>query len=78
MVKGTLRPCDENPRYFTDDSGEAIYLTGTHTWAVFQDSVNVDGTVIEPFDYDGYLKEMKDRGYNFLRLWNMENAGFIF
>lgn len=73
-MKGTLRTCSENPRYFTDDTGKAIYLTGTHTWSVFQDAVTADGKVVSPFDYDAYLREMKDRGFNFLRLWNMENA----
>jgi hypothetical protein len=35
--RGTLRKHPTNPRYFTDDSGQAIYLTGSHAWAVLQD-----------------------------------------
>jgi hypothetical protein len=34
---GVLRVHSDNPRYFTDDSGRAIYLTGAHTWANLQD-----------------------------------------
>lgn len=34
---GPLRQNPTNPRYFTDESGQAIYLTGSHTWAVMQD-----------------------------------------
>src|SRR5687767_15407079 len=29
---GTLRVLPSNPRYFTDGSGRAIYLTGSHVW----------------------------------------------
>ena len=34
---GPLRANPANPRYFTDGSGRAIFLTGSHTWANFQD-----------------------------------------
>src|SRR3989442_8335962 len=34
---GPLRVHPANPRYFTDGSGQAIFLTGSHTWANFQD-----------------------------------------
>jgi hypothetical protein len=36
-AKGPLQVHPENPRYFTDGSGKAIFLTGAHTWANFQD-----------------------------------------
>jgi len=29
---GVLRVHPSNPRYFTDDSGKAIYMTGSHAW----------------------------------------------
>ena len=35
--RGPLRVCEANPRYFTDGSGRAIYLTGSHTWNNLQD-----------------------------------------
>ena len=34
---GPLRVNSANPRYFTDGSGKAIYLTGSHTWANLMD-----------------------------------------
>ena len=37
MSTGPLRPHPQNPRYFTDGSGRAIYLTGSHTWSNLQD-----------------------------------------
>lgn len=36
-IQGALRVHPDNPRYFADDSGEAVYLTGSHTWANLQD-----------------------------------------
>lgn len=67
---GPLRRCPANPRYFTDDTGRAIYLSGSHTWAVFQDLVPLDG---EPspgqlFDFEDWLAFSKRYGFNFLRL----------
>src|SRR5574340_310497 len=56
-VSGPLRPNPHNPRYFTDDSGKAIYLTGSHTWNNLKDK----GTKDPPpaFDYTGYLNFLK-------------------
>jgi hypothetical protein len=34
---GPLRVCEKNPRYFSDGSGRAVYLTGSHTWDNLQD-----------------------------------------
>ena len=34
---GPLRVHPKNPRYFTDGSGRAVYLTGSHTWSNLQD-----------------------------------------
>src|ERR1700689_1311002 len=34
---GPLRVLKTNPRYFTDGSGKAILLTGSHTWNSLQD-----------------------------------------
>ncbi len=43
--EGPLRVCPDNPRYFTDDSGRAIYLTGSHTWATLQERAGEDTPV---------------------------------
>ena len=75
MFQGPLRKCEANPRYFTDDSGKAIYLTGAHTWTIFQDTVvpnHPDQSEI--FDYEGYLKQMRENHQNFLRLWCRESS----
>ena len=35
---GPLVVHPENPRYFADGSGKAVYLTGSHTWANLVDT----------------------------------------
>jgi hypothetical protein len=65
---GPLRHNPTNPRYFTDDTGQAIYLTGSHTWAVMQD-MWPENEPRHMMDYDGFLQMMADHGHNFLRFW---------
>lgn len=50
---GPLRVNPANPRYFTDGSGRAIYLTGSHTWSDFMDSGTTDPPTV--FDYTAFL-----------------------
>ena len=68
VFNGPLRRNPVNPRYFTDDSGKAIFLTGSHTWSVMQD-IWLESTPRKNMDYDGYLQMMEDFGHNFLRFW---------
>jgi hypothetical protein len=63
---GPLRVDPGNPRYFTDGSGRAIYLTGSHTWDNRQDM----GSHV--FDYSEYLTLLSQWNHNFLRLWVWE------
>ena len=67
---GPLRICTANPRYFTDRSGRAIYLTGVHTWYNLQDL----GISNPPprFDFTGYLDLLERHHHNFIRLWRWE------
>ena len=57
---GPLIVHPKNPRYFTDGSGQAIYLTGSHTWAQWT----------EGFDYGAYLDFLQNYNHNFIRLWS--------
>ena len=66
---GPLRVHPTNGRYFTDDRGAAIYLTGSHTWANLQD-IGRPGD--PPFPYDEYLDFMQAYNHNFMRLWMFE------
>ncbi|MFN2109745.1 MAG: DUF6298 domain-containing protein [Anaerolineae bacterium] len=66
---GPLRAHPDNGRYFTDDRGTAIYLTGSHTWANLQD-IGLPGD--PPFPYDEYLDFLEAYHHNFMRLWMFE------
>lgn len=72
LGKGTLRVHPTNPRYFTDNSGQVILLTGTHTWENLQDAGDTDPPVA--FDYPGYLDFLVSKNHNFFRLWRWEQA----
>src|SRR5690606_12074192 len=66
---GVLRVSRENPRYFTDDSGKAVFLTGSHTWATIQD-LKIEGQGDEAnFDYNAFLDMLQNNGHNFSRYW---------
>lgn len=67
---GPLRVNPANPRYFTNDSGRAIYLTGSHTWNNFKD-IGATGP-LSNYDYDGYLDFLQQYNHNFIRLWTSE------
>ncbi len=72
---GPLRVLKSNPRYFTDDSGRAIYLAGSHIWHNFQDNGHRLPESQDPppaFDYDAYLNLLERYGHNFIRLWRWE------
>ncbi|MEJ2725429.1 MAG: DUF6298 domain-containing protein, partial [Deltaproteobacteria bacterium] len=53
--------------YFTDDTGKAIYLTGSHVWDNLQDW----GGKTPRFSFTAYLKFLTDSNHNFIRLWKV-------
>jgi len=72
---GPLRVHSDNPRYFTDDTGRAIYLTGAHTWRTVQDA----GTSFPPaaFDFAEFLDLLGEDDLNFTRLWIFESPAWV-
>ena len=70
LASGSLRVCPDNPRYFTDESGKAIYLTGSHVWNNLVDMGPSDPP--PAFDFDRYLQWMQELNHNFIRLWRWE------
>ena len=36
-IKGPLTASTENPNWFVDADGQAVWLTGSHTWASLQE-----------------------------------------
>jgi len=73
---GPLRILSSNPRWFTDGTGRAVYLTGSHIWQSLQDNGLLlrDGGGNPPptFDYKGYLDFLERHNHNFFRLWRWE------
>ena len=67
QTHGPLRVHPENPRYFTDDSGKAILLAGSHTWPNLVDMGPSDPPA--PLDYAAYLDWMAGYRHNFMRMW---------
>lgn len=69
---GPLRVLPSNPRYFTDGSGRAILLAGTHTWFTMQDMSEADPPLA--FDYNAFLDFVQARGDNFFRTFVWEQS----
>ncbi len=65
--QGPLRRNPANPRYFSDGSGGAVFLTGAHTWNNLQDMGPDDPP--RGFDWDRYLNWLTELNHNFVRLW---------
>jgi hypothetical protein len=73
-ASGPLRVHPTNPRYFTDASGKAVFLTGSHTWGNLQDYTYSDKPSPPPLDFANYLAFLKAHNHNMFRLWAWESA----
>lgn len=71
LINGPLEPSTENPNYFTDRSGKAIFLTGSHTWENFQDISSEEN--LPRLDWKEYLDMMESKHHNFMRFWVWEH-----
>jgi len=65
-----LRVSRKNSRYFEDSSGKTVFLAGSHTWVNFRDYISSDADL--PFDYTEFLGFLRDRQFNYIRLWQWE------
>ena len=74
---GPLRVHPTNPRYFTDGSGKAVYLTGFHTWGDMQDVTGSDDGLVflSPGGFDRFLDWVQRTNNNFIRMWVTEHTG---
>ncbi len=70
QADGPLRVHPDNPRYFTDNTGRAILLAGSHTWTNLVDFGPSDPPA--EFDFDAYLTWLESHGHNFTRGWTWE------
>jgi hypothetical protein len=75
QFQGPLRVSTVNGRYFTDNSGKAILLAGSHTWA----SVFDQGPSDPPpaFNITQFCNFLKSNGHNFTRtfVWEQSRRG---
>ncbi|MEA3224531.1 MAG: putative collagen-binding domain-containing protein [Planctomycetota bacterium] len=65
---GVLRVHPGNSRYFTDDSGKAIYMTGSHVWW----NIVAKGGRNLPYsdaDFEAFLDYIESFDHNFTRIW---------
>lgn len=69
---GPLRVHPQNPRYFADGTGKAVYLTGAHTWNNLVDMGRSDPP--ERFDFAAYLDFLERHHHNFIRLWAWDST----
>lgn len=69
-IDGPLRVSTANPRYFTDNSGKAIYMTGSHTWDNLVDMISPTNPTA--FNFTNYLNFLQANNHNFIRLWAWE------
>ena len=72
---GPLKASTTNPRYFTDNSGKAILLTGSHTWATMFDQGESDPPPV--FNITQFCDYLKNNGHNFTRtfVWEQSRRG---
>jgi len=73
-AKGPLRVHPTIPRYFTDGSGKAILLTGSHTCGNLQDYRYATLPSPSPMDFGAYLAFLRRHNHNFFRLWAWETC----
>jgi len=67
---GPLTVHPQNPRYFANASGQAVYLTGSHIWSSFPDEWTQSFNVT--FNFNDYLNVLQGHHHNFIRLWRAE------
>ncbi len=71
---GPLRVSPDNPRYFADATGQAVYLCGSHVWNNLVDMGPSDPPAA--LDFTAYLDFLTRYGHNFIRLWTWEHVSW--
>jgi len=78
LAKGTLAVHPDNPRYFTDGSGRAIYLGGHQMFVDLQDNsfnkefIRNNERILH---WDSYVQFLKAQNFNYLRNWVIWSTG---
>jgi hypothetical protein len=75
-ITAPLKSLSTNPNYFTDGTGKAVYLTGSHSWNTLQDWGSNDS--IQPIDFTAFVDMLVSHHHNFTLLWTTELPTFRF
>ncbi len=75
-TRGPRRVPPDNPRYFADSGGKAVYLPGAHPWNSLKIMAKTDPP--PPFDFAAYLDFLQTCHHNFIRLWTWELARYSY
>jgi hypothetical protein len=72
LAAGPLKVSSVNPRYFADQLGRVVYLTGSENWKTIADN----GLTNPPpaFDFAAFLDFLQRHNHNFTRLFTWEHA----
>ena len=73
-INTPLQTLASNPRFLTDGTGKAVYLAGINGWQTFEDF----NTTSPPpaYNWVADLDEATTNGYNFIRLWLVEQEAW--
>lgn len=69
---GPLAQSSANTRYFVDPAGNAVILTGSHTWDDFQDTDTNVGSTPAAFDFNSYVSFLTAHKQNATILWHKD------
>ena len=73
-IETPLKSLSTNPNYFTNETGRAVNLTGSHSWNTLQDWGANDS--IRPLDFDAFVEILVAHHHNFTLLWTTELPSF--
>lgn len=59
----------ENPRYFKDAGGKALYLAGSHTWYTIHRAPDRGIRHTDADTFSAFLDFLESHGHNYTRLW---------
>jgi hypothetical protein len=71
---GPLVKSGTNSHYFVNPQGQAVFLSGSHTWTDFQDLGSGGATTVS--DFNAYVSFLTSHGHNATILWRKDLPQF--
>jgi hypothetical protein len=69
---GPLVQSGVNSRYFVTPGGQAVFLSGSHTWDDFQDTDTNVGSTPAAFNLTAYISFLKTNNHNVTIVWHKD------